>query len=180
MAGVFHRWRYLEEFEDVRNPGELGRTVLGLTVKAFWQRLARGQSDLVRARTAAVERDRPVPAYRELRIVGRSWGWLELQVYPPDGPELYGIVGVGAAAPGSRPTVRDGRESPSPCLVGSGDRVGRRRRRGLRRAGRLLGRCPGARRRRGGGGGRCRGRRRSPDGAARPPAAEQLSPAHRR
>ncbi len=104
MAGVFHRWRYLEEFEDVQHPGELGRTVLGLPDRAIWQRLARTQSDLVKARTAALERDRPVPAYRDLRIVGRSWGWLELQVYPPDGPELYGIVGVGVAAPGSRPT----------------------------------------------------------------------------
>jgi len=103
-GGVFHRWQYLDEFEDVQNPPELGRTVLGLSEKAFWQRLARAQSDLVKARTAALERDRPAPAYRELRIVGRSWGWLELQVYPPGEPELYGIVGVGVAAPGSRPT----------------------------------------------------------------------------
>lgn len=78
--------------------------MLGLPDKGIWQRLARAQSDLVKARTAALERDRPVAAYQELRIVGRSWGWLELQVYPPDGPELYGIVGVGVAAPGSRPT----------------------------------------------------------------------------
>jgi len=90
-GGVFHRWQYLDECEDVQNSPELGRTVLGLSEKAFWQRLARAQSDLVKARTAALERDRPVPAYRELRIVGRSWGWLELQVYPPDEPELYDI-----------------------------------------------------------------------------------------
>ncbi len=69
-GGVFHRWQYLDEFEDVRNPPELGCTVLGLSEKAFWQRLARAQSDLVRARTAALERDRPAPAYRDLRIVG--------------------------------------------------------------------------------------------------------------
>jgi len=93
MAGVFHRWKYLEEFEDVQNLAELGLILLGLPDKAIWQRFARVQSDLVKARTAALERDRRCRRTGICGVVGRSWGWLELQVYPPDGPELYSIVG---------------------------------------------------------------------------------------
>lgn len=99
MGGVFHRWQYLDEVEGVSDPA-----VLGLTEKAFGQRLAHIRTDLVKARSAALQADRQPPAYREARVVGRSWGWLEFLVYPPVEPEPYEIVGIGVAAPGSRPT----------------------------------------------------------------------------
>lgn len=95
-----HRWRCLDELEQVGDDA-----VLGLSENAFRRRIAGVQADLVRARTNALQRDRPPPAYRDLRLVARGWGWLELRVYPPIEPEPYEIVGIGVAEPGRRPTV---------------------------------------------------------------------------
>jgi hypothetical protein len=95
-----HRWRYLDELEQVGDDA-----VLGLSENAFQRRIAGVQAELVRARTTALQRERPPPAYRDLRLVARGWGWLELRVYPPIEPEPYEIIGIGVAEPGRRPTV---------------------------------------------------------------------------
>lgn len=98
--GSQRRWQHLDELEQVGDDA-----VLGLSENAFRRRIAGVQADLIRARTTALQRDRPPPAYRDLRLVARGWGWLELRVYPPIEPDPYEIIGIGVAEPGRRPTV---------------------------------------------------------------------------